>query len=121
MVVHQIEHAFKTKVADLIMTPSYCSLLMHGQQDQLKLGLLGVFGQEFSVQNALLQLEVVAFSKELAEFKVVLLVYMCSGSGSCPASSQSSDSGQGLPFGPDAIVSSHAGDLLAISYWVQDM
>ena len=42
---------------------------MCGWQDQLKLGFLGVFGLEFSIQNALSQLEDgPVFSKELEEF-----------------------------------------------------
>ena len=49
------------------MTPSQHGLLMCSQQDQLKMGFLGVFWQDFLIQNTPPQLEVVAFSKELTE------------------------------------------------------
>ena len=40
MVMYEVEHSLETQVADLLMTPSQGGLPMHGQQDQLKLGLL---------------------------------------------------------------------------------
>ena len=51
------------------MPPSQDSLPMCGWQDQLKLGLLGFFGQDFSKQEALPQLEMVAFLKGLPEIR----------------------------------------------------
>ena len=50
-------------MADLIVTSSQTGLPMHGQQDHLKLGLLGFFGQDFPIQDVPSQLEVVAFLK----------------------------------------------------------
>ena len=59
--------------------------------------------------------------KGTGEAQAGQLVYMGYAPGSHPASSQSQGSGQDLPFWPDANLSSHAGDLQAISYQVQDM
>ena len=51
------------------MTPSQHGLPIHGQQNQLKLGLSGGFGQDLSIQNAPTQLEMVAFLKELVDLR----------------------------------------------------
>ena len=103
------------------MTPSQCGLLMHGQQDQSKLGFLGVLGQKISIQNAPPQLGVVVFSKELVEFRWVSWFTWALAQGLVlhPHNHKALDSV--CPLGLTPIVSSHAGNLLAISHQVQDM
>ena len=101
------------------MISSQCGLPMCGQQDQLKLGFLGVLGQEFSVQNASPQLELIAFSTGTGRAWAGWLVYTCSVLGSNPCNHEAQD--RVCPLGLMTIISSHAGNLRAVSYWVQDM
>ena len=54
------------------MSPSQSSLPMCGQQDQFKLGLLGFFWLDFSIQDTLPQLKVVVL-KKLSELRWVRL------------------------------------------------
>ena len=71
MGMHQVMHSFEGSVANLIMSPSQSGLPMCGQQDQLKLGLLGFFGQNLSIQDTPLQLEVVVFLTEQPDLRWV--------------------------------------------------
>ena len=90
---------------------------MHGCQDQLELGPLGVFRWEFSIQNSLPQLEVVGFSKEHAKFgQISWLKWALAQSPILhPHNHEAQD--RVWPLGLKPIISSHAGNLWAISYW----
>ena len=78
-------------------------------------------GQGFSIQNAPPKLEVVAFSKELVEFGQVswFTWVLAQVSVLHPGNHEVQDGV--CPLSLTSIISSHAGDLQAISYWFQDV
>ena len=99
MVAHQVKHSFEAYMADLIMATFQGSLPVHCCLYQLKECLLGPSLQNFSVQDALPQLEVVWFPEGAAGVQVSWLGCKGTGLRSCPTSLQSSDPGWGLPAG----------------------
>ena len=104
-----------------MVIPSQSSLPVYGQHNQLKLGLLGFFGQDFSIQDARPQFEMVTFSEELPElgwvswFKWALL----QGPILHPHNYEAQDTV--CPLGLMPIVSSHTSNLWTISYQIQDI
>ena len=94
---------------------------MCGWQDQLELCFMGVFGQEFSIQNTPSQLEVVAFSKELVKFGWVSWFTWALVQGPIlhPHNHEAQD--RVCPLGLMPIISGHAGNLQSFSYQVQDV
>ena len=67
MVAYQVEYSVETQVADLIMASLQDGLPVCGWQYQLEQYLLSTPLQNFSVHNALPQLEVVEFTKDPPE------------------------------------------------------
>ena len=94
---------------------------MCGWQDQLKLGFLGVFGQDFFIQKTLPQFEQVAFSKELAEFGKADWFTWALAQGPILHPHNHKAQARVCPLGMTPIVNSHAGKLGAVSYLVQDV
>ena len=90
-------------------------------QYQLKQCLLGLFWQNFSVQDALPQLEVVAFSQEQPDLRQVswLVQALAQGTILHPNNHLTQDGVCQLGLLP--VFNSHTGDLQTVLYWVQDM